>query len=211
MNYFNIFAHAPISIKFILISLVAASVWSWTIIFAKFFILTRMRAKFQRFERLFWSGDSLDDIYAMLQNRKNDPVYSIFIVGMEEWGANASNTTSQIDRIETIMTAHLDRSVNDVSRGLSFLSNLGTNGVIVGLFGTVLGIMNSFQAIAQQKNTNLAVVAPGIAEALFATAVSLAASIPAAIAYNKIENDIETYANDVRCFIKEFKTIVARQ
>lgn len=130
---------------------------------------------------------------------------------MEELGIDNSSAESKAERVETIMLANLERSINDFSSNLSFLSNLGTNGVIVGLFGTVLGIINSFQAIAEQKNTNLAVVAPGIAEALFATAISLAAALPAAIASNKINFDLENYSNEVRCFIKEFKTIVARQ
>ena len=211
MNYFGIFIHAPLSIKIILIGLVLASIWSWTIIFQKFFQLARMKQKFKRFEQLFWSGESLDELHEMLKRKKNDPVYSIFMAGLEELNVPDANDASKVERIETIMMTHLDRSINEFSQNLSFLSNLGTNGVIVGLFGTVLGIINSFQSIAEQKNTSLAVVAPGIAEALFATAISLAASIPAAIASNKINYDLELYANDVRCFIKEFKTIVARQ
>lgn len=169
-----------------------------------------MRQKFRRFENMFWAGDAMDELQDLLQRKKNDPVYGIFAAGMEELSVDKAIDSSKAERVETIMNAHLERLVNDFSRNLSFLSNLGTNGVIVGLFGTVLGIISSFQAIADQKNASLAIVAPGIAEALFATAISLAAAIPAAIASNKISYDLELYANEVRCFIKEFKTIVAR-
>lgn len=198
------------SIKVILMGLVLASVWSWTIIFQKTFQLARMRKKFRRFENLFWAGDAMDELQDLLQRKKHDPVYGIFAAGMEELSVEKAIESSKAERVEAIMNTHLERLVNDFSRNLSFLSNLGTNGVIVGLFGTVLGIISSFQAIADQKNASLAVVAPGIAEALFATAISLAAAIPAAIASNKIHYDLELYANEVRCFIKEFKTIVAR-
>lgn len=211
MNYFSILLHAPISIKIIIIGLMVASIWSWTIIFQKFFQITRTRQKFKRFEELFWSGESLEELHSMLKRKKYDPVYSIFIAGMEEWGAENANQSNKIERIENIMTAHLERSLNQLSTHLSFLSNLGSNGIIVGLLGTVLGIIEFFSHGIQKNATGLLGVAPGIAEALYATAFSLMASIPAAVAANKLNNDLEIYSNEVRCFIKEFKTIVARQ
>lgn len=205
MSYLNIFLNASLSIKVIIVGLMLASVWSWTIIFQKFFQVSRMRQKFKRFEELFWGGESIKDLYDALQKKKYDLVYGIFIAGMEEWSAEKANPDTRLERIDNIMSAQLDHSINSMMTGMSFLSNLGRNGVIIGLFGTVLGIAH-VQASATQQAIGM-----GISETLYVTAVGLIAAIPAAIAYDKIIADITLYENNVQSFIKEFKTIVARQ
>lgn len=219
MNFFEIFFNAPLSIQAIMLLLFLASIYSWSIILQKVFLMKRINRKFAKFETKFWSGNSIEELYEKLKGYKEDPVYSIFVVAMDELNHFLDSTSSKeienkknlLDRMEIVMYAQLKRSLNDISNNLSFLSSLGTNGVIIGLFGTVLGIMNSFQSIADHKNTSLAVVAPGIAEALFATAIGLAAAIPAALAYNKITFEMDNYSGRVECFIEEFRAIMSRQ
>ncbi len=219
MSMWDLFLGAEFSIKIIMLGLAVASVWSWTIIVYKTIRLRQLNRQADQFEEAFWSGGPLDDLYNRLQNSLNEPMTAVFLAAMREWRrsnskgyvktANARGTFEQ--RVERVMHVTLNRGLDNLERHMGFLSSLGTNGVIIGLFGTVLGIMNSFENIAAMQNTNLAVVAPGIAEALFATAIGLLAAIPAAIAYTKISSDINRYANRLEAFSSEFSAIISRQ
>jgi biopolymer transport protein TolQ len=211
---------API-IKLVIIVLLAASFWCWTIIFQKIMRLRRLHSTAEQFEEAFWSGGSLDDLYDRINNRPHDPLSAIFCSAMREWrrsiskglaSSNDSRGTLQ-QRIERVMQLTVDREMERLGRHMGFLASTGSAATFVGLFGTVLGIMNSFQALATQQNANLTVtaVAPGIAEALFATAVGLVVAIPAMIAYNKLSGDLNRYANRLDAFSTEFSAIISRQ
>jgi biopolymer transport protein TolQ len=181
-------AQADPVVKGVLLLLVVASIWSWTVIFDKGFRLRQLRRKAQAFERAFWSGSPLDELYRHLGRSPDHPMAMLFASAMEEWRdtprPSASSGRVLLERIEKVMMLTLDREVEQLSRHISSLATIGATAPFVGLFGTVWGIMNSFQSIALTKNTTLAVFAPGIAEALLATAIGLVAAIPAVIIYN---------------------------
>jgi biopolymer transport protein TolQ len=206
-------------VKLVMIVLLAASFWCWTIIFNKVMKLRKLNASADSFEESFWSGGSLDDLYDRLQGRSFDPLSMIFCTAMREWRRSVSKgiiRTNELrstlqQRIERVMQVTLSREMESLEKHMGFLATTASTGMIIGLFGTVLGIMNSFEAIAAQQNANLAVVAPGIAEALFATAIGLVAAIPATIAYNKISSDLNRYANRLDAFVNEFAAIISRQ
>lgn len=211
---------API-IKLVILVLLAASFWCWTIIFQKVMRLRRLHTTAEQFEEAFWSGGALDDLYDRINNRPQDPLSAIFCSAMREWrrsiskGLASSNDIrgTMQQRIERVMQLTLDREMERLERHMGFLASTGSAATFVGLFGTVLGIMNSFQALATQQNANLTVaaVAPGIAEALFATAIGLVVAIPAMIAYNKLSSDLNRYANRLDAFSTEFSAIISRQ
>ncbi len=215
----DLFWGAEPIIKLIILMLVAASFWCWTIIFQKLMRLRKLNAAADQFEEAFWSGGALDDLYDRINNRPQDPLSAIFCSAMREWRRSISKGMSKISdsrgtmqqRIERVMQLTIGREMDRLERHMGFLASTGATAPFIGLFGTVLGIMNSFQAIAAQQNTNLAVVAPGIAEALFATAIGLVAAIPAVIAYNKISSDLGRYANRLDNFASEFTGIISRQ
>lgn len=219
LSMWDLFWGAAPVIKLVMLGLVLASIWSWAIIFSKAYRFQRLNKEADNFEEAFWSGGALDDLFDRIHNRVLDPLSSLFCAAMREWrrstnkGVIRSNelrgTLEQ--RIERVMQVTLSREMDQLERHMGFLASLGSNAVIIGLFGTVLGIMNSFEAIAGQQNTNLAVVAPGIAEALFATAIGLVAAIPAAIAYNKLSSDLNRYGNRLDTFVSEFGSIISRQ
>lgn len=210
----SLFAGADLVVQLVMLGLVAASIWSWTIIFYKLFKLRSLNRQADHFEEAFWSGGALDDLFDKLQNRSLDPFATVFCSAMREWKRctskgtvwNSRGTLEQ--RLDRIMSVTVNREMTTLERYLGFLASLGSNGVIIGLFGTVIGIMNTFQTIAMQ---NIAQLAPSIAEALFATAIGLMASLPAAIAYNKISSDINRYGNRVDAFCNEFSAIISRQ
>jgi biopolymer transport protein TolQ len=208
-------AQADPVVKGVLLLLVLASIWSWTVIFDKAFRLSRLRRKAQAFERAFWSGAPLDDLYRRLGRSADHPMAMLFSSAMEEWRdaprLSAGSGRVLLERIEKVMALALDREIELLSRHLSSLATIGATAPFVGLFGTVWGIMNSFQSIALTKNTTLAVVAPGIAEALLATALGLVAAIPAVIAYNKLSGDVDRYANRVSNFADEFTVVLSRE
>jgi biopolymer transport protein TolQ len=189
------------------------------VIFDKLMRLRRLRRDASSFEESFWSGGSLDDLYDRIGNRPLDPLSAIFAAAMREWrrsaakGLTASNNlrTSLQDRIERVMEVTIGREMERLERFMSYLATVGSTAVFVGLFGTVWGIMNSFQSIAASKNTSLAVVAPGIAEALFSTLLGLVAAIPAVVAYNKLSTDFGRYAGRLEAFSSEFSAILSRQ
>jgi biopolymer transport protein TolQ len=219
LSIISLFMQADMIVKIVLFLLVAASFWSWAVIFDKFMRVRRLRRDAESFEESFWSGGSLDDLYDRIGTRPLDPMSAVFAAAMREWrrsaakGLIASTTmrTSLQDRIERVMQVTVGREMERLERFMPFLATVGSTSPFVGLFGTVWGIMNSFQSIAAAKNTSLAVVAPGIAEALFATALGLVAAIPAVVAYNKFSTDFGRYAGRLDAFSSEFSAILSRQ
>jgi biopolymer transport protein TolQ len=181
--------------------------------------LSKLRRQADTFEDMFWSGGTLDALYERVGSKPDEPLASVFAAAMREWKRASSNTSgpsqekriSLQQRIERVMQATLTREVEALEQNMGFLASVGSTAPFVGLFGTVWGIMNSFQSIAASQSTNLAVVAPGIAEALLATALGLIAAIPAVLAYNRLSGDINRYANRLEVFTQEFTAIVSRQ
>jgi biopolymer transport protein TolQ len=199
--------------------LLFASLWSWTIIFNKLVTIGGLKRKARRFEKLFWSGQSLDELYQQFAARNDHPMAAMFIAGLREWrrGFEAPNGLRENmlsgikERIEKAMSVTILRETDGIEKNLGWLATIGSVSPFIGLFGTVWGIMNSFSAIAARHDTTLAVVAPGIAEALFATAMGLLAAIPAVIFYNRFVAEIGRYVNSLDAFADEFSAILSRQ
>ena len=218
MSVWSLFLQADIIVKAVIVLLLLASFWCWAIIFEKILRMRRINAQTAQFEETFWSGGSLDDLYDRIGNRPMEPMAALFSAAMGEWrrtlsrGRSAgSNRTSLQQRAERVMQVTMGREMDRLERYMTFLASVGSTAPFIGLFGTVWGIMNSFQAIAISKNTSLAVVAPGIAEALFATALGLVAAIPAVVAYNKLSSDLDRYAGRLEAFVGEFTAVLSRQ
>ena len=219
MSVWGLFMQADLIVKAVMIGLLLASFWCWAIIFEKIIRMRRLRRQASQFEESFWSGGSLDDLFDRIGSRPVDPMSAIFSSAMREWrrstsrkgGDSEASHQSLSERIDRVMQITLNRELEQLERYMTFLASVGSTAPFVGLFGTVWGIMNSFTAIAVSKNTSLAVVAPGIAEALFATALGLVAAIPAVIAYNKLSTDINLYAGRLEAFAGEFGAILSRQ
>lgn len=210
-----LFMQAGWVVKLVMIGLLAASVWTWAIIVDKLLAYARMRASLSRFEEVFWSGQSLEDLYRSLSERKTTGMGSIFVAAMREWKKSfekgVKSPLSLQTRIDKAMDLALTREMERLEGRLGFLASVGSAAPFIGLFGTVIGIMTSFQAIAGSGATNLAVVAPGIAEALLATALGLLAAIPATIAYNKLSSDAGKIGLRMEGFADEFSAILSRQ
>ena len=219
LSVWTLFLNADLIVKLVILMLVLASVWSWAIIFEKFFKLRRLHQQADEFEDQFWSGGSLEDLYDRIGSQPLDPMSAMFSAAMREWRRSVSKglaVAGQMraglqSRIERVMGVTLGREMERLERYMTFLASVGSTAPFIGLFGTVWGIMHSFSSIASSKNTSLAVVAPGIAEALFATALGLIAAIPAVIAYNKISSDLTRYAGRLEAFSNEFGAILSRQ
>jgi len=218
LSMFGLFMMADPVVKAVMLALIFASVWSWSVLIAKRSTLKRLNKKANVFEDSFWSGEPLDKIYQRVKNSKPDPLLQTFSSGMEEWQAGIAGglpvkeslQASLRQRVERAMNVAIGREINKLEKGMTFLASVGSTAPFIGLFGTVWGIMNSFSAIASSNNTSLAVVAPGIAEALFATALGLVAAIPAVIAYNVFSNGINRYADRLEAFADEFSAILSR-
>jgi biopolymer transport protein TolQ len=206
-------------VQVVMVVLFFASVWTWAIILDKMWRLRRLETRALKFEDAFWSGGSLDDLYERVGQRPSDPMTAVFSSAMREWRRSAARglvqqaatRTGLQARIDRVMQVTLGREMDRLERYMIFLASVGSTAPFIGLFGTVWGIMNSFQAIAVTKQTSLAVVAPGIAEALFATALGLVAAIPAVVAYNKISSDLGRYGGRLEAFAVEFSAILSRQ
>lgn len=215
LSIWALFWQAGWVVKLVMIGLLAASVWTWAIIIDKSIAYARMRSALNRFEKTFWSGQSLEELYRELSERKTTGMGSIFVAAMREWKKSfekgARSPIGLQNRIDKAMDLALTREMERLESRLGFLASIGSAAPFIGLFGTVVGIMTSFQAIAGSKSTNLAVVAPGIAEALLATAIGLLAAIPAVIAYNKLSSDAGKLAGRMEGFADEFSTILSRQ
>ncbi len=214
----NMFMRADIVVKAVMILLLVASLWSWGIIFNKIGLLSGLKRKARRFDKLFWSGQSLDELYQQFTARNDHPLAAMFLAALREWrrafegGAPKESQVAGIkDRIDKAMSVTIMRETDGIEKHLGILATIGSVSPFVGLFGTVWGIMNSFSAIAARHDTTLAVVAPGIAEALFATAMGLLAAIPAVIFYNRFVAEIGRYVNSLDAFADEFSSILSRQ
>ncbi len=206
--------------KAVLIGLIMASVWSWAIIFEKIGVLRQLKQKTAKFEEKFWSGGSLDRLYDSLGANPGEPMANMFAAAMREWKRTnilKSKTdrglrgVSLQQRIEKAMMVSMDKDLDSLETRLGFLASTGSVAPLVGLFGTVWGIINSFNAIALTQSNSLSAMAPGIAEALFTTAFGLIAAIPAVVAYNKISSDLDRYAKKLEAFMSEFSTILSRE
>ena len=220
LSIWELFKNAHIVVQIVIVGLLAASVWSWAIIIEKFFLFAKTRKEADKFEQVFWSGQSLDELYQALAQRRNTGMAALFVAAMREWKRSTERETGDRatkpmpgmqHRIEKVMDVTISREVERLERRLTFLATVGSTAPFIGLFGTVWGIMTSFQAIATTKNTGLAVVAPGIAEALFATALGLLAAIPAVIFYNKFNAEVARHAARLEGFADEFAAILSRQ
>lgn len=206
--------------KVVLIGLILASVWSWAIIFEKLGVLRQLKQKTAKFEENFWSGGSLDRLYDSLGASPNEPMANMFVAAMKEWKRTnilkaktdrGLRGVSLQQRIEKAMMVAMDKDLDNLETHLGFLASTGSVAPLVGLFGTVWGIINSFNAIALTQSNSLSAMAPGIAEALFTTAFGLIAAIPAVVAYNKISSDLDRYAKKLEAFMSEFSTIMSRE
>jgi biopolymer transport protein TolQ len=215
ISVWALFWQAGWVVKAVMIGLLGASVWTWAIIVDKAIAYSRMRMALNRFEQVFWSGQSLEELYRNLSERKTSGMGSIFVAAMREWKKSfekgAKSPLALQVRIDKAMDLALTREMERLEGRLGFLATIGSAAPFIGLFGTVVGIMTSFQAIAGSKSTSLAVVAPGIAEALLATAIGLLAAIPAVVAYNKLSSDAGKIAVRMEGFADEFSAILSRQ
>jgi biopolymer transport protein TolQ len=205
----QLFLRADFIVKSVIIILIAASVYSWALIFEKYKLFKKIEKSTSIFEDKFWKSRSAESFYNSLTNREKDPVANIFQSAMAELIKTKSKSSSvQSARVERIIEISADREIKLIEKHFTFLATVGSTAPFIGLFGTVWGIMNSFQSIAISRNTSLAIVAPGIAEALFATALGLLAAIPAVIAYNKFNSDSKRYTARIENFSKRFLSII---
>lgn len=215
MSPFALFMQADWVVKSVMLGLLAASVVSWAIIFSKLFAYARARAEMRRFEKAFAAGEPLGALHARLKARPLRGLSAVFVAAMDEWNgshaAAAANPAGLSARLRLVLDGAVNQEAEKLEEALPFLATVGSAAPFVGLFGTVWGIMNSFTAIAASKDTSLAVVAPGIAEALFATAIGLLAAIPAVIAYNKLSSDASKLGSRMEGFADEFSAILSRQ
>ncbi len=214
-SFFNLFLQAHLVVKLVILGLLIASIWSWAIIVDKFLLFARTKRQTTKFEKIFWSGQSLEELYSSLNTQTNNSMAALFVAAMREWKRSHEGSIraalSIQARIDKVMDVTIAREMDRLESRLLFLATVGSTAPFVGLFGTVWGIMTSFQAIAASKNTNLAVVAPGIAEALFATALGLLAAIPAVIFYNKFVKELARHSMRLDNFADEFSAILSRQ
>jgi len=215
LSIWGLFIQAHWVVKSVMLGLLACSIWVWAIAIDKTLLYARTRRAMDRFEQSFWSGQSLEELYKSLASRPTHSMAALFVAAMREWkrsfeGQSRSFAGLQM-RIEKVMDVTIAREIERLERRLLVLATVGSAGPFIGLFGTVWGIMSSFQSIAASKNTSLAVVAPGIAEALFATAIGLVAAIPATIFYNKFVADVNKQAGRLEGFADEFAAILSRQ
>ncbi|HET6184687.1 MAG TPA: protein TolQ [Acetobacteraceae bacterium] len=217
LSLWGLFVQADIVVKIVMIGLLFASVWVWAVVFEKWSTIRKANKDADAFEDRFWSGGSLEDLYDQEGARPTHPMAAVFGAAMGEWrrtarvaGADITHTSVR-ERVDRAIGVTVGREMDRMERWMVFLASVGATAPFIGLFGTVWGIMHSFSAIAAMHNTNLAVVAPGIAEALFATAIGLVAAIPAVLAYNKISTDLSRFAARLEAFGAEFSAILSRQ
>ena len=220
ITVWGLFLQADIIVKSVIVMLLLASVWSWTIILEKAWRMRRLGAMADRFEETFWSGTPLEDLFQGGERRPDDPMSAIFASAMHEWqrtgnglgDEHADRLKDELkERIERAMDVTMGREMQGLEKQMTFLASVGSAAPFIGLFGTVWGIMNAFSSIAVAQNTSLAVVAPGIAEALFATALGLVAAIPAVIGFNKLSTDLGRYSARLEAFATEFTSILSRR
>jgi biopolymer transport protein TolQ len=218
LSLWGLFLQADWVVKLVMVGLLLASVWVWAIVFEKVTSIRRANRAADAFEDEFWSGGSLDELFRKEGDQPSHPMAAVFAAAMREWRRSATRLAGSelaaaglTERVDRTMNVTVQREMDRLERWMVFLASVGSVAPFVGLFGTVWGIMNSFAAIAGMQSTNLAVVAPGIAEALFATAIGLVAAIPAVLAYNKISSDLARFAGRLEGFASEFGAILSRQ
>ena len=205
----NLFVRADIVVKSVIILLIAASIWSWAIIFDKYKMFKRINNSTLEFENKFWKAKSAQSFSDSLPVKSVDPVTNIFKSAMSEVMKTRSKSSAiQAARVERVLEINTEKQITNIEKNFTFLATVGATAPFIGLFGTVWGIMNSFQSIAISRNTSLAIVAPGIAEALFATALGLLAAIPAVVAFNKFSSDSKKYSQKLESFSKRFLSII---
>ena len=208
VSLWALFMQAGIVVKLVMLGLIGASVWTWAIVIDKYVSFGKAKRQFDQFEQVFWSGQSLEELYRTLAERQNGGLSAIFVAAMREWKKSfergARSPIGLQMRIDRAMDVTMARESESYEARLGSLATIGSAAPFIGLFGTVVGIMTSFQAIAGSKQTSLAVVAPGIAEALLATAIGLVAAIPAVIAYNKFSGDANKLVGRMEGFADEF-------
>ena len=205
----QLFLRADFIVKAVIVILIAASVYSWALIFDKYKLFKRIEKSTTSFEEKFWKSKSAESFYNNFSNKEKDPVATIFQSAMIELIRTKSKSSSvQSARVSRVIEISADKEIKSIEKHFTFLATVGSTAPFIGLFGTVWGIMNSFQSIAISRNTSLAIVAPGIAEALFATALGLLAAVPAVIAYNKFNSDSKKYTSRIENFSKRFLSII---
>ncbi len=203
----NLFIRADIIVKSVIILLIACSIYSWAIIIEKIKFFKKINALSEEFEEKFWRSKSAETFYNNLPSNEDDPMTSLFKESMQGL-LKSKSKTNLVEKMGGILEVGIEKQVSKIEKGFTFLATVGSTAPFIGLFGTVWGIMNSFQSIAISRNTSLAIVAPGIAEALFATALGLLAAIPAVVAYNRFNNDSRKYSQKLESFSKRFLSII---
>ena len=208
-SLWKLFLRADFVVKSVIVILLASSVYSWTLIFDKYKLFKKINASTEEFENKFWKAKSAESFNNSLPVKSDDPIVNIFKSAMTELIKTKSKSSAvQTARVERILEISTDNQIKNIEKNFTFLATVGSTAPFIGLFGTVWGIMNSFQSIAISRNTSLAIVAPGIAEALFATALGLLAAIPAVVAYNKFNSDSKRYVSRIDNFCKRFLSII---
>ena len=206
-SIFSLFFRADIIVKSVMIILILCSIYSWAVIIEKFRLFKKINKSSEEFEDKFWNSKSAESLYNNLPTKIQDPMTIVFQEAMEGLLKKKSKTNIS-DRMLAMLESGVEKQMTKIEKGFTFLATVGSTAPFIGLFGTVWGIMNSFQSIAISRNTSLAIVAPGIAEALFATALGLLAAIPAVVAYNKFNTDSQKYSQKLENFSKRFLTII---
>ena len=208
-SLWSLFMRADFVVKFVIILLIASSVFSWALIFDKFKLFKNINASTEDFEKKFWKAKSAESFNNNLPSNSKDPATIIFKTAMNEvMKTKRQSSAIQAARVERVLEIAVDNEIKKIEKNFTYLATVGSTAPFIGLFGTVWGIMNSFQSIAISRNTSLAIVAPGIAEALFATALGLLAAIPAVVAYNKFNSDSKKYSARIENFSKRFLSII---
>ncbi|KMO21091.1 protein TolQ [Methylobacterium platani] len=215
ITMFGLFWQAHFVVKVVMLGLLGSSIWCWSIIIDKTLLFRRTKAEMDAFEEEFWSGRPLEELYRAYNEKPATGLAALFVAAMREWRRSYEGSGRSIrslgQRIDKVLDVTIQREVERLDSRLLFLASIGSAGPYIGLFGTVFGIMTAFTSIAASKNTSLAVVAPGIAEALFATAIGLFAAIPAVLAYNKLQASVAKAQGRLEGFADEFSAILSRQ
>ena len=204
----KLFIRADFVVKSVIVVLIAASIFSWALIVDKYKLFKKINISSDEFEQKFWKSKSAESFYNNIPANSNDPLANIFKAGMSEMLKSKTRSSNQSERVSRILEVSTEREMLTIEKYFTFLATVGSTAPFIGLFGTVWGIMNSFQSIAISRNTSLAIVAPGIAEALFATALGLLAAVPAVVAYNKFNSDAKKYLQKIENFSKRFLSIL---
>jgi biopolymer transport protein TolQ len=204
----KLFIRADFVVKSVIVVLIAASIFSWALIVDKYKLFKKINLSSDEFEQKFWKSKSAESFYNNIPANSNDPLANIFKAGMGEMLKSKTRSSNQSERVSRILEVSTEREMLTIEKYFTFLATVGSTAPFIGLFGTVWGIMNSFQSIAISRNTSLAIVAPGIAEALFATALGLLAAVPAVVAYNKFNSDAKKYLQKIENFSKRFLSIL---